>query len=95
MHSTTEYAPPAAARSGRPFAVAGLVCAVVAVFLLPIVLGPAAVALGAVAQRRGDQLGRWVVVAGVVGTVLGFALGALVFASTKSGALATLHVAAS
>ncbi len=69
---------------------AGFVCAAVAVFFLPIVLGPVAVVLGLVAHRKGDPLGRWVMAAGVLGTVLGFALGALVFAKVQPSALVAL-----
>ena len=68
----------------------GFLCAAVAVFFLPIVLGPVAVVLGFVAHRKGDPLGRWVIGAGVLGTVLGFALGALVFAKLQQSALAAL-----
>ncbi len=68
----------------------GFVCALVAVFFLPIVLGPVAVVLGVVAHRKRDPLGRWVIAAGVLGTVLGFALGALVFAKVQPSALGVL-----
>ena len=91
-HPSTDYPPPPAASQsgGRPYALAGFVCAAVAVFFLPIVLGPAAVVLGFVAHRKGDPLGRWAIAAGVLGTVLGFALGALVFAEVQQSALAAL-----
>ena len=82
-HSSSPYAPPSpTAQGSRPYVVAGFLCAVVAVFFLPIVLGPIAVVLGFLAHRKGDRTGRWVMVAGVLGTVLGFVLGALVFAQT-------------
>lgn len=91
----SEYAPPReSARAGRPYAIGAFVCAVVAVFFLPIVLGPVAVVLGVVAYRKGDRLGRWAIAAGVLGTVLGFALGALVFNATKDGALVVQQAAA-
>ena len=54
------------------FGVAGL-----AVWVFPLVLGPVAVLLGLIAHRRGERLGRWVVLAGVVGLCLGLVIDAL------------------
>ena len=54
------------------FGVAGL-----AMWVFPLVLGPIAVVLGLVALRRGEWLGRWVVLAGIVGLVLGLVIEAL------------------
>lgn len=95
MSSSAEYAPPSASASaGRPYVIAGFICAAVAVFLIPIVLGPAAIVLGIVAHRKRDPLGRWVIVAGVVGLALGLALGALVLHKVKQQqALAPVHAA--
>lgn len=76
-------APPSSRERGRPYAIGGLVCALVAVFFLPIVLGPVAAVLGVVALRRGDPLGRWVIAAGVLATAVGIVLGALVFTATR------------
>ena len=67
------------AGGGRTLSIIGLVCAAIAVFALPIVFGPAAIILGIVAYRKGDRLGMWAVVAGVVGMLAGFALGYAVF----------------
>ena len=95
-HPSTDYAPPTtSASAGRPYAIAGFICAAIAVFLLPIVLGPIAIVLGVVAHRKGDPLGRWTIAAGVVGLALGFALGALVLHKVKeqSAALALVHLA--
>jgi len=94
---SADYAPRTTSGSpGRPYAVAGFICAVVAVFFLPIVLGPVAIALGIVAHLKGDPLGRWAIAAGAAGLVLGFALGALVLhkAKQQSGALALMHLGA-
>jgi len=92
-NSSAEYAPPrSSSRAGRPYVIAGFICAAVAIVFLPIVLGPVAVVLGFLAHRKGDRLGRWVMAAGVVGMVLGFALGALVFAEAqRQGALALVQ----
>ncbi len=59
---------------GRPFSIAGLVCAVVALFFLPIVLGPVGAVLGFVGYAKGDRMGLWVGIAGIVATIAGMAL---------------------
>ncbi len=70
---------------GRPFTIAGFVMAAVAVFLVPIILGPLGAIFGAVGYARGDRkLGLWAVVAGVVGTILGLLLAAAVFKAARS-----------
>ncbi len=95
MSSSDQYAPPRPGSrgtgGGRPYAIGAFVCAVVAVFFLPVVLGPVAIVLGVVAHRKGDPLGRWAVVAGVVGLAAGLALGTLAAAKVHSSALALLR----
>lgn len=96
MSNSTEYAPPSSSTSaGRPYAIAGFICAAVALLFLPIVLGPIAIVLGIVAHSKRDPLGRWVIVAGVVGLAVGLALGALVLhkVQQQKGALALVHAA--
>ena len=88
---SADYSPPRSSTAGgRPYAIAGFFCAVVAVVFLPIVLGPIAVVLGHLAHRKSDPMGRWVMVAGVVGMLLGLALGALVFAESQEQAALAL-----
>jgi hypothetical protein len=48
-----------------------------AVFVAPLVVGPAAMVLGAVAYFRGERRGRWVVALAVLCTVLGLLVGLL------------------
>jgi hypothetical protein len=48
-----------------------------AIFVLPLVLGPAGMAFGGIAYYRGERRGRWVVVVAAVGMVLGLLLGLL------------------
>ncbi len=62
--------------SGIGYAALGFVFAVVALFFFPILFGPAGAILGAVGRSKGDALGTWAIVAGVVATLLGFALAA-------------------
>lgn len=61
--------------TARTLSIISFVCAAIAVFFLPIAFGPAAIILGIVAYRKGDPLGMWAIVAGVVGMIAGFALG--------------------
>ena len=61
--------------AGRTLSIIGFVCAALAVFFLPIVFGPAAIVLGIVGYAKGDRLGMWAAIAGVVGLVAGIALG--------------------
>ena len=70
--------------NGRTFTIIGFICAAVAVFFLPIVLGPAAIILGLVGRSKGDPLGTWAAVAGAVALVVGLVLGAMVFAASQN-----------
>jgi hypothetical protein len=47
------------------------------VFVVPLFFGGVGIALGAYAWWRGERRGRWVVVAAVVGLLLGLGLGLL------------------
>ncbi|SFY49762.1 DUF4190 domain-containing protein [Streptomyces sp. F-1] len=52
-------------------AIAGLVCGIVGIFLLPIVLGPLAIVFGAVALRQtGSLMAKWAIGLGVLDIVL-------------------------
>jgi hypothetical protein len=64
-------------RPGQTAAIWGLVAAAWAIFVLPLFFGGVGVALGALAWWRGERRGRWVIVAAVVGLLLGLGLGLL------------------
>ncbi|MGC0380351.1 DUF4190 domain-containing protein [Streptomyces sp. SAI-129] len=52
-------------------AIAGLVCGIVGLFILPIVLGPLAIVFGAVALRQtGSAMAKWALALGVVDILL-------------------------
>ncbi|WP_077797150.1 DUF4190 domain-containing protein [Streptomyces sp. JHA26] len=52
-------------------AIAGLVCGIVGLFILPIVLGPLAIVFGAVAlHRTGSTMAKWDIGLGVADIVL-------------------------
>jgi hypothetical protein len=62
---------------GQVAAIWGVVAVGWAVFLLPLFFGTVGFALGAVAWRRGERRGRWIMVAAVVATLLGLGLSLL------------------
>jgi hypothetical protein len=66
---------------GRPFTIAGLVCAIVSIFFVPIILGPLGIIFGFVGYGRGDRKGLWVGLGAIACMVLGFVLGYVVWKS--------------
>jgi hypothetical protein len=61
-------------RTGRTLTIIGFVCAVLALMLLPVLFGIAAVVCGAVGRWSGDRLGTWAIVAGVLCMLGGLAI---------------------
>jgi hypothetical protein len=78
-HTTTDTDVHHARATGRGFTIASFVCAVVAVFLLPIVFGPLGIVFGVIAHRRGDALGRTAIIVSALCMVAGFLLGAMIY----------------
>jgi hypothetical protein len=75
--TTTHETAATGARDGsaRTMTVIGFLFAALALFaIVPPVTGGAAIALGIVARNKGDHLGTWAAVAGVVGLVGGIAI---------------------
>jgi hypothetical protein len=88
--SPTDYPPPRPARTpGRTLSVVAFVLAGFAVLLAPPLLGLAAIILGIIAHGRGDPLGRWAAVAGLVGAIVGTLI-AVALLSSSEEALAVL-----
>ena len=81
MSTAGDPTPPASTGSARTMVIIAFVLAALGLFLLPIVLGPAAIILGIIAMRKGDPLGRWAIVAGVASLVIGMVLAAAVMSS--------------
>jgi len=50
---------------------------------IPIILGPAGAICGGVAMSKGDPLGKWALVAGIVGTILGMLIGVAVIEAVR------------
>jgi hypothetical protein len=72
-------------RTGRTLTIVGFVCAALALFVLPVLLGAAAIVCGIVGWRSGDRLGVWAAVAGVLGMLGGLAIAAAVVNNAKIG----------
>jgi hypothetical protein len=66
---------------GRGLTIGSFVCAVVAVFFFPIILGPVGIGLGIAGYRKGDPLGRTAAIVSAIGMVGGFILGAIVLSN--------------
>ncbi|MEV0245029.1 hypothetical protein AB0H76_00410 [Nocardia sp. NPDC050712] len=59
-------------RSGTQlFSILGFICAPLALFLCPLLFGPAGIILGLVGRNKGESLGKWAAIAAGVGLVLG------------------------
>ncbi|GAC1531962.1 MAG: hypothetical protein NVS3B1_25350 [Marmoricola sp.] len=87
--TATAPTPPAApfadpsVKAGNGLSIAAIVMGVLAVLILPIILGPAAIICGGVAMSRKEPLGRTGLIVGIVGMIAGFALGIIVARSTN------------
>lgn len=78
------HQPATGTSSARTMSIIGIVLGVAALLILPIVLGPIGAILGFVANSKGDKpLGLYVGIGCIVATVVGMALGALVFAANS------------
>ncbi|HEX9505728.1 MAG TPA: hypothetical protein VGA62_06945 [Acidimicrobiia bacterium] len=75
--STVEGGPVRKLQPGQAAAIWGVVSAAWAIFVLPLFFGAVGLALGAIAWKRGETRGRWVMLAAVVGLLLGLGLGLL------------------
>ncbi|MEO9322744.1 hypothetical protein ABFT23_04585 [Nocardioides sp. C4-1] len=78
----SQTAPHSTSSAARTMSIIGIVLGVLAVFVLPIILGPIGAVLGFVANSKGDRpLGMYVGIGCIVATVLGMVLGAVVYSS--------------
>lgn len=73
-------------RSSSGFAIAGLVCGVVGIFVLNIILGPLAIIFGGIGWSRANRggAGRGMAIAGTILGILDIVLFAIVVAMVKS-----------
>jgi len=73
----TSATPTRRLQPGQAAAIWGVVAAAWAVFVVPLFFGAVGVALGGYAWWRGERRGRWVVLAAVLATLVGLAIGLL------------------
>ncbi|GLY33943.1 hypothetical protein Kisp02_73080 [Kineosporia sp. NBRC 101731] len=71
-----------ATQQSNALSIVSFVLSALAVFILPIVFGVAAIICGGVAVSRKERLGKIALAVSIVATILGFALGYLVFANS-------------
>lgn len=77
------YPPPRPSSQGRPWVIAGGVCAGLALIFVPIVLGPLGAAFGFIGRAKGDAAGLWVGIAGIVTTIVGIILGIVILSAVS------------
>lgn len=75
----TTYGQPGGGRSSS-LSIAAFVCAAISVLFFPIVFGPVAIVLAAVAMSRGEPLGTLALGLSIPAMLLGFLIGFLVYA---------------
>ncbi|MDX6300214.1 MAG: hypothetical protein QOF53_1428 [Nocardioidaceae bacterium] len=69
----------------RILTIVGFVLGVIALFFVPIVLGPVGAVLGFVGMARGDKpLGMWAGISCIVATILGLVLAAVVLHAART-----------
>jgi hypothetical protein len=73
--TAASYPPPRAGSRGRPWTIAGAVCAVVALIFLPIVLGPLGAIFGFIGYSKRDRWGLYVAIFAIAATIAGMAIG--------------------
>jgi len=66
---------------GKGFAIAGLVCGIIALLLLPILLGPLGVIFGSIAWSKGSKFGMVATVVTIPCMVLGMLFGLMVWSA--------------
>jgi hypothetical protein len=74
----------APANTSNTFSIMGIVFGAVAVLFLPIIFGPVGIVMGAIGMSKKERLGVVGLVVSIVGTILGFILGALVFTAMNN-----------
>ena len=71
-----------ASSSGRVLSILGFVFGAIAVLFLPILFGPAGIICAGVAMSKGDRLAKPAMAVAVIGMILVFVLGAVIFAAS-------------
>ena len=72
---------PSATNSKQGFAIAGLVCGLIAFLFVPPLFGTLGIVFGAISWKSGNKLGLAATVISIAGLVIGMIVGAIVFTS--------------
>lgn len=83
MTQATQATQVQASSSGRVLSILGFVFGAIAVLFVPILFGPAGIVCAGIATAKGDRLGKPALVVAIVGMIVGFVLGAVVFAASS------------
>lgn len=76
---TQPWATPTASPASSTYSIIAFVFSGFALFLLPILFGPIAIVLAAIAKNKNERLAVTALTVSIVCTVLGFLLGAIVW----------------
>ena len=82
MTHATQGSPVQASSSGRVLSILGFVFGAISILFLPILFGPAGIICAGIAWSKGDKLAKPAMAVAVIGMILGFILGAVVFAAS-------------
>lgn len=75
---TTREAQRGSIGAARVLTIIACVCAVIAIFFIPLLFGIVGIVLAAIGWAKGDPLAKWALAGSVLGMILGLVLGALV-----------------
>jgi len=80
----TNPVPAGAGTVARICTIVAFACAVIALFLVPLLFGVIAIGLGVIAATQGDKpLGWYAAGAGAAGAIIGMILGAIVYSAAS------------
>ena len=81
---STQSSPATGTKPGRTLSIVGAVLGVLAIIVLPIILGPIGAILGFVGYNKGDKpFGLYVGIGAIVTTILGMVLGVVAVGSMR------------
>ncbi len=75
-HTSPGTSPAEETRPDSTLTFFGIMCAIVAVFFLPVIIGPLGMILGGIGVSRGERGASVAIILALFGTVFGFMLGA-------------------
>jgi len=73
---------PVPSKSGNALSILAIIFGGVSLLLFPIIFGPVALVLAIIAKTKSEKLSTIALIVSIVGPLIGFVLGALVFAAS-------------